>query len=294
MLTENRIGRGTCRLAWLVALLIGFSTVAAGRGPLPGAATPVHGAIADTPMVAIIIDDMGYRHTDGLRALALPGAVTYSVLPHTPFARAMADAAHARHKEVLLHLPLEPVEQEHRRLEPGTLMADMTREQMVAALEDAIAAVPHIRGINNHMGSYFTARTQPISYLMSHIMHRHEELFFIDSRTVPQSVVTVVAGEHGVATTSRDVFLDNSADPDQIGRQFDTLLRQAMRRGTALAIGHPWPQTLAVLEQRLATLDALGIRLVRVSELLSRRLGLPRGQLTLRDTQPPRPRIRVR
>ena len=90
------------------------------------------------------------------------------------------------------------------------------------------------------------------------------------------------------------MFRDNSGNHEQIKKQFDTLVRHAMRLGPAIAIGHPWPQPLGGLEQRRATLDTLGIRLVRVSELLSRRLGLPRGQLTLRDTQAPRPRLRVR
>src|SRR5690606_37049814 len=66
----------------------------------------------------------------------------------------------------------------------------------------------------------------------------------------------------------RDVFLDNERSVYRINRQLEQLLMLAREQGQAVAIGHPYPETLQALEARLPQLRAEGIQLVPVSQLL--------------------------
>ncbi len=213
--------------------------------------------------VAIIIDDMGYNRRNGMRALNLPGAMTYAVLPFTPHAVNLAEEAHRRQKEIMLHAPMSSIQ--GTPLDPGALTGDMDRATFEQNLQQSLDAVPHIRGLNNHMGSRLTQNSQAMDWLMTELKQR--QLYFIDSRTSPASVAWDAARQAGIATNKRDVFLDHSRDPAAIERQFQRLLRIARRTGQAIAIGHPYPETLALLEQHLPTLSQQGIALVSISAL---------------------------
>lgn len=218
-----------------------------------------------TPVISIIIDDMGNHGGWGDAALAIPGAVTYAFLPHTPHADRLARQAHASGKEVMLHLPM----QSHvgYPLGPGALTLHMTEAAFRRTLDDDLDAIPHARGINNHMGSLLTRHPGAMAWLMQG-MRARGNLFFIDSRTTLATVAQQLALEYQVPNARRDVFLDNDRHPEAIGRQFTRLLKRARRQGYAIGIGHPYPETSQVLAQRLGELQASGIRLIPVSEMI--------------------------
>lgn len=217
--------------------------------------------------VSIIIDDLGNRAVLDRRAVALPGPVAMSVLPHTPHARRIAESAHAAGKEVLVHLPMQRLEE--ARPGPGVLHLDITRGELERTLHDALDAVPYASGVNNHMGSLLTRHPGHMAWLMSALRQRGA-LFFVDSRTTRHTVAERLAREHGVPALSRDIFLDDDPGPEAVNAAFDRLLDVARRRGAAVAIGHPRRATLEVLEARLPRLADDGVALVTLSELLQR------------------------
>lgn len=214
--------------------------------------------------IVLIIDDLGYNLSSGRRALALPADITFAVLPHTPHARTLAEQAHAEGKEVMLHAPMSNLSR--MPLGRGGLTPELSEEEFRNTLEDSLAAVPHIRGVNNHTGSDLTAREQPMQWLMEILGER--QLYFVDSVTTRDSVAGDTAEKAGVPVLRRHVFLDNSADPVDIDREFRRLLGIAGREGMAVGIGHPYPETLSYLESALPLLEALGYRLRFVSEML--------------------------
>lgn len=220
-----------------------------------------------TPVIGLIIDDMGYRLHDGLRALELPGPVAYSVLPHSPSGAALALRAGQRGREVLLHLPMHAQENNHL-LGPGALMQGMSREQFLATLDSDLAAIPNVIGVNNHMGSLLTRQQQPMQWLMQALKARGN-LFFVDSRTSGATVAGRVATEAGVPLLNRDVFLDNEPDHDYIRGQFFRLIEKARFNGAAIGIAHPKPETIDVLADLLADLPQIGVKLVSLQELLA-------------------------
>ncbi|ACL74356.1 divergent polysaccharide deacetylase family protein [Thioalkalivibrio sulfidiphilus] len=231
------------------------------------------------PFIAIIIDDLGNQPGPGQRTLALPGPVTVAVLPHTPFARPLANEAHAQGKEVMLHLPMQATEA--LPLGPGGITVDMEREALRETFLAALASVPHVRGVNNHMGSLLTRHIGHMDWFMAELAAQ-SGLYFVDSRTTALSVAQRVALHHGLPATRRDVFLDTLPDNEEfVEAQMDQLISLAQRRGHALAIGHPYGATLDVLERRLATLHEAGIELVPVSEYLTRKEAIPLWQASL-------------
>jgi polysaccharide deacetylase 2 family uncharacterized protein YibQ len=230
-----------------------------------GLLAPAAGAQPSPPVISIIIDDMGKTLEDGRRALRLPGPVACAFLPRAAYTRELAIAANAAGKEVMLHLPMDSVD--GRRLDAGAVTLNMTHREFVDQVEANLAAVPHVQGVNNHMGSLLTRHPGHMLWLMQELQ-RHAPMFFVDSRTSVATVARQVAYENAIPSTDRNVFLDNELDAGEIEYQFDRLLRLARKYGSAVAIGHPHPQTLALLERRLSTLKQQGIRLVPVAELI--------------------------
>ena len=228
-------------------------------------------------MVALVIDDLGNLRHEGLRAIELPGPLTYAVLPHTPHGPNLARLAHALDKEVLVHLPMESVRA--RPLGAGGLDTGLARSEFDRRVNAALDSVPHAVGASNHMGSRLTAMGRPMRWLMDLLAARGNWLF-LDSRTTPQTVAEFSARAAGLRTTRRDVFLDNDPSHDAIARQFRELIAVARQQGSAVAIGHPYPQTLEVLARELPRLEAQGIRLVPLSAVVAMR-----GQPPLRVAQ---------
>ncbi len=236
------------------------------------AAVLVIGSVAHAqgPAVTIIIDDVGNKADAGEAAVMLPGRVTLAFLPHTPHAKRLAEQAHQQGKEVMLHLPMDAYG--GNRLGPGSLNLHMTERDFKRTVISDLSAVPHAQGLNNHMGSLLTRHPGAMAWLME-AMQDHGGLYFIDSRTSAQTVAEMMATEYTIPNARRDIFLDNNRDPELIRRQFLQLLDRAHRRGHAIGIGHPYPETMAVLNQMLPTLEAQGIRLISASEMINLQKG---------------------
>jgi len=219
------------------------------------------------PAIAIIIDDMGNQQAQGLRVLDLPGPVACAFLPYGAYTVSLAERAHQQGKEVMLHLPMQAVEHAQGSQQEGMLTLDMTRQQFQSELRRAIGAVPHVSGLNNHMGSLLTRHPGSMAWLMQAIGNRGD-LFFVDSRTTRATVAQQLATEYGIPNIARKVFFDNEDETAAIRAQFRRLLAAARAEGTALGIGHPRPATLQVLTEELAHLDEQGIQLLPVARLI--------------------------
>lgn len=220
------------------------------------------------PVIVLIIDDMGNSLEQGLRALRLPGRLNYAFLPHTAGSKQLAEVAFNNNKEIMLHLPMSNLN--NYKTGPGALTARMDKPEYLQTLQQNIAAIPHVSGVNNHMGSLLTQLNQPMGWLMSEL--RKQQLYFVDSRTSPLTVAEQQANAAHIPTIRRDIFLDNVLDSTAIARQYERLLDLARQNGIAVAIGHPHEETLEFLEQALPKLANRGIRLAFASEAIAAKL----------------------
>lgn len=225
----------------------------------------VPAAYADK-LASIIIDDLGNNLEYGNMAIELPGPITLAFLPHTVFATELADKANHFGKEIMLHLPLQSVS--HHSHTPGTLKLHMTHVEFTHQLKSDIKSIPHIKGINNHMGSLLTQHPGHMDWLMSALANEGG-LYFIDSRTTTKSVATLFAKKHEVPHLDRDIFLDPDFRPETIRREFSRFIHKANQTGYAIAIAHPHPGTIQFIREHLDELEEQGIKLVPVSELIA-------------------------
>lgn len=216
--------------------------------------------------VAIIVDDLGRGLKPAKQLLAIKQPVTFAILPIESHAEEVARMAHAAGREVMLHAPMEP--QGYPVVDPGddALLVNQSDEALRDQMKALLARVPHVAGINNHMGSRFTEDGRAMAAIMTEL--REHGLFFVDSLTSSRSVGPATARQAGVPSLRRDVFLDNVAEVEPIVREIRRLADKSRRNGYAVGICHPYPETLSALRQELPRLAAQGIVFVRVSELL--------------------------
>ena len=261
MINGNHIVRKGFRI--LIISLLPLSLVQANDLPLEPSENISN---IKQPSISIIIDDMGYRLKSGNQAINLPGAITYSFLPHSPHVLSLAKRAHEQEKEVMLHLPMEA--ESGNKLGPGGLTECMTEKKFEEVLASSINSIPYAKGFNNHMGSLLTKSPLWMTRLM-HAVAINKALFFVDSKTTSDSVALKIARAEGLKGTNRDIFIDHEESKEFIEKQLRKLITRARLKGTALAIAHPKKITLSVLEQWLPELEAKGINLVPVSALIS-------------------------
>lgn len=248
-------------------------------------ASLTHASDKQAAQISIIIDDMGDQLNAGLQALQLPGAVTYAFLPHTPYSRSLANAAYGLNREVMLHLPMQAIGS--NKLGPGGLTLDMSRTQFNQTFLNDLKAIPHVTGINNHMGSLLTRHPGHMKWLMEEIKQQ-DGLFFIDSRTTHLTVANQIANEFNIPTQQRDVFLDDDPSPAAISKQFKRLIKKANQRGSAIGIGHPYESTLTILSQLIPGLKQQNITLVPASQLVRR---TPTTRMAKEHNPPPGPLV---
>lgn len=231
---------------------------------LPVPVPPVKGPVA---RLAIIVDDLGRDLGAVHQLLDLGLPLTFSILPDEPHTRATAVAVHEQGREVLIHIPMEP--QAYPAVNPGSdaLFVNASPEELRRRVHRFVAAVPYAVGGNNHMGSRFTEDPAGMAVVLGQM--REAGLFFVDSRTTGASVAYDLARRAGIPVARRDLFLDNVQDPVKIGDQIRKLIRLARRRGFAIGICHPHPATLVALRQAVPELEAAGLQLVPVSELVA-------------------------
>jgi len=230
------------------------------REPFP----PARPAPPDQAVVAIIIDDLGFveKPTEAFWPLEVP--LTFAVLPWGRYSVTHAREALRRGQEVILHLPIEPMDPQNDP-GPGALRSGYSPEELRRRLKENLTAVPGISGVNNHMGSKGTQDRSMMELLMTEL--KKEGLFFIDSMTTHSSIAWTVAQEYGVPTARRDVFLDGSG-VEMIPAQIDLLIEKALTQGSAIGIAHTRPGVAEALAEALPRFHAAGIQLVHVSTLV--------------------------
>jgi len=219
------------------------------------------------PVLSIIIDDIGQSRVAGERVIALPGRVALAIMPFTPNAQLLARLAAEAGNPVMLHLPMESMAS--LSMGEGGLDTQMGRSVFDARLQASLNAFSPIQGVNNHMGSKLTADRERMDWLMAQLAAR--QLFFVDSRTTKDTQAAFAAQALNVDSVSRDVFLDNERSTAGLEQEFKRALALARKQGSAVLIGHPYPESLSFLERRLPELEEReGVRLVSVQALLTR------------------------
>ncbi len=268
--TWQATSRGRELLVSLAGRLTHKVVLLAPRRPtLPPPAPPSPPAPAPLPAgsrLALVIDDMGYQLSAAKKLLDLGLPITFSILPHAPYGRQIAEMARRRGLEVLVHLPMEPRGYPKVKPGPGALLTSMSPAQLRRTTLEDLATVPGARGANNHMGSRFTeseAALRPVLGVLA-----EKGLFFIDSLTSPKSRAYALARRLGLAAGKRTIFLDHDPRLAAVRRQLQRLITLAKSGSRMVAIGHPHPATIQALSEFAPRLKK-EVRMVAASALLT-------------------------
>jgi len=226
--------------------------------PLPAATARDVGKL---PRLAIIIDDMGNNQQLGDSFIDLDLNLTFSFLPYSPATAIQSRKAAALGRDILLHLPMEPKDNNWNP-GPGALSLSMSGRELIMTMVADLAENPVVIGVNNHMGSRFTEDRQAMKTLLEFLQENN--LLFVDSLTSSDSIGYELARSIGIKTARRDIFLDNEQDRNSIIDQLEKLIALAEKNGIAVGIGHPHPATLEALrdfkEELLNRVQLVGIR----------------------------------
>jgi len=202
------------------------------------------------PRMAVVIDDLGYMQPELVtRLCSLPVAFSVAVLPYQEFTRESAEIAHRLGKEVMLHLPMEPIGYPGPGRDPGpnAILYNLTETETRHRVKLALDGIPHRAGVNNHMGSRITPDRTRMGWVLQEIKAR--KLFFVDSRTEKDSVAFDVAEQLGIPAVQRRVFLDDDKAFPEMEKQWERALKLAEKDGSVLIIGHIYPETVEALEK---------------------------------------------
>ncbi len=221
------------------------------------------------PLIAIVIDDVGLDRPHSKRAWELPGPLTMSFLPYAKDLREQAKAARAHGQELMLHLPMEPTG--HADPGPGALLVSLSETELKQRVTTALDSFEGYVGVNNHMGSRFTANKPGMETALK--LFKARGLMFLDSRTTAQTVGEQTAQELGVPAMPRNVFLDDDEAIDAVRRKLAETEAIARRQGFVVAIGHPHEATLQALAEWLPGLAAKGFVLAPATAVLRKRNG---------------------
>jgi polysaccharide deacetylase 2 family uncharacterized protein YibQ len=218
------------------------------RAPEPAKPSPDR----QRPLVAIIVDDLGYDLNLAKCFIEMDGPFTFSMLPQGPFTRKIVAEAHARGHEIMLHLPMEPLEYPQVSPGPGALLVEMTPDELLAQLDADLMAIPHLKGVNNHMGSRLSAQAPQMRQIFSRLKARG--LYYVDSRTTKETVGRPAAERLHLPFAERDIFIDHYQDVDFIRKQLRQLVKRAHAQGVAIGIAHPHPLTIELMRSALPEL----------------------------------------
>lgn len=217
--------------------------------------------------IAIVIDDFGYQDQALIRAFCdLPQPITFSIFPGERHTAWTARRATEKNHGVMVHLPMEPVGYPEHNPGPDAIFVDDAPEKIAALTQNALAAVPHARGMNNHMGSRVTQNAAAMKAVLQIVKQR--DFFFVDSRTSPRSVAYAIAREMGIRSGRGALFLDLAADEGAIAKQLYALAARARQEGAAIGIGHAKRETLRALQRVLPALEEQGFAFVLAEEIV--------------------------
>lgn len=218
------------------------------------------------PKMAIVIDDLGSDREIAREILQLNLPITFSILPFSSHSKTIAKEAHRNGREIILHLPMEPHGYPQTQPGEGVLLCEMDESALLRQLSKDIEAVPYISGVSNHMGSRLMEDPEKLRIVLSELKRRG--LFFLDSRTTPQTLGFQTAKGLGLRSTERTAFLDHSLDENSIKQKIDELIQHAFSTGRAIGIGHPHAPTIKTLREAIPKIKEKGIEIVPLSSLM--------------------------
>ncbi|HYJ36890.1 MAG TPA: divergent polysaccharide deacetylase family protein, partial [Rhizomicrobium sp.] len=247
------------------------------RGPLPRIADdgrkPMTVYAAPAPAnakfkIAIVVNGLGQSATATKTALdSLPAAVTVGFTPYANDVGEWVAQARAHGHEVLVQIPMEPLDFPDSDPGPHTLRAGQEEEANIQRLTWALSRFTGYAGVSNFLGQRFLTDSEALSPVLSYLSRRG--LYFFDNGAASQSVAPMVAGQVGIPVAQSGPALDMVQSPQEIDRRLSELETQARANGSAIGTAFLYPATMARIAAWARGLESRGFVLVPVSAIVN-------------------------
>lgn len=215
--------------------------------------------------IAIVVDDIGSEWRNTPKLIEIDGELTFSTLPDYPYTEQALKTIREKNREIMIHVPMQPREQNKYAADAGILWRGMTTNEISRLIDHELDSIPDAVGANNHMGSAFTEWKDGMQIVLGELQKRN--MYFIDSVTGGNKISYELAGEMGLKCYARDIFMDTENSYSYVKMQFNKLIDIAKKNGSALAICHPRAATVVVLRDEIPKLRNYGVRLVPASAI---------------------------
>lgn len=220
--------------------------------------------------IVIIVDDLGLKKNPIDQLLKIQAPITFAVLPSLPYSTYAAEKAYKKGWDVILHMPMEPKESSgYIGADAGdeVLLVGLPKDTILAKLNNSLNSVPHVIGVNNHMGSKFMENGELTELILKDL--KKKGMLFVDSKTSSQSTGYDTAMELGMKTAQRDIFLDHSSKSStHVKKQLKKLIELSKKRGYAVGICHPYPGTIEALTEMIPNMDD-EVEVVSISNIIN-------------------------
>lgn len=220
--------------------------------------------------IVIIVDDLGLNKNPIDELLKIPAPITFAVLPNLPYSKYAAEKAEKKGWDVILHMPMEPKESSgYTGIDAGdeVLLVGLPKDAILSKLDTSLSSIPHVKGVNNHMGSKFMENDELTELILRDLKKRG--LLFVDSKTSSQSKGYQNALKLGMDAAQRDLFLDNSSkDPKYVKKQLAKLVEISKKNGYAVGICHPYPGTVEALSEMIPQISD-EVEVVSISNIIN-------------------------
>lgn len=239
-----------------------------GRRPIDVYARPskyaVKAAPGEKPRVAVLINGMGLSDgvtSEVIKDLPAPISVAYGA-----YGRNLQDwveRARGAGHEVLLQVPLEPLDYPTNDPGPHTLLTTLPPEENMKRLQWLMSRFTGYVGVTNLMGAKFETTQAALAPMLEEIKARG--LLFVDDGSVKDSAGSKVAGAIGLDYAAADVQIDAVPSPADIAKALSHLEAVAKERGAAIGVASAKPDTIKQISQWAGQLQGKGIILIPVS-----------------------------
>lgn len=217
--------------------------------------------------VVIVIGGLGISQSSTQTAIQkLPPSVTLAFAPYgNSLKRWMQDSRKKGH-ELLLQLPMEPIDYPQNNPGPHTLRADVNLQENIANLHWSMSRITNYVGVMNYLGNKLLAQPASLSPIFSEISSRG--LLFLEDGSVKNSMAQGVAVKELVPYAKGHILLDNVRSRSAIADKLQQLAAQAKRTGLAIGIGNAFPDTIDLVGQFAQQAKQNGIEITPISSVV--------------------------
>ena len=212
------------------------------------------------PKIALVIGGLGLNASTTRNAIEnLPAEVTLSFVPYAEGLQGWIDLARANGHEVLLEIPMEPMDYPDNDPGPYTLLAQAQPDEVNRRLEWLLARGQGYFGVTNYLGGRFLASPGGAQTFAASVKKRG--LAFLDDGQAARLQVG------GLPRASADRIVDDQLSDEAIDRQLLALEAAALDKGRALGAGFAYPMTVKSVARWAQGLQKRGYQLAPASAM---------------------------